>query len=112
MSGATFRTIIIMTTVRVLPPVDVRYQATSANGRSYTSTPGHVLDVLESDAAVLTANNWLYVAQSGTSAQRPTSSLGNGSTAATGARYFDTTVGALIMFDGKTWRSLVDGSSV
>jgi hypothetical protein len=89
-----------MTTVRVLPPVDVRYQATSANGRSYTSTPGHVLDVLESDAAVLTANSWLYVAQSGTTAQRPTSSLGNGSTAATGAILAALVVGAAFSFEG------------
>jgi hypothetical protein len=98
-------------TVRLLPPTNVQQQTLTVNGRTYSSTPGHVLDVLDFDAAVLSANGWLRVAQSGTTAQRPTSSQGNGSVAATGATYYDETVGALLIFDGAAWRSPVDGAS-
>jgi hypothetical protein len=59
------------TLTRLLPPIAVQQQTIVANGRTYSSTPGHVVDVLDFDATVLTANGWLRVAQSGTTAQRP-----------------------------------------
>jgi hypothetical protein len=98
-------------TIRLLPPTNAQQQTIVANGRSYSSTPGHVVDVLDFDATVLTANGWLRVAQSGTTAQRPTSSQGNGFVAASGTTFFDTTVGTLLIFDGAAWRSPVDGAS-
>jgi hypothetical protein len=93
------------TLTRLLPPIAVQQQIIVANGRTYSSTPGHVVDVLDFDATVLTANGWLRVAQSGTTAQRPTSSQGNGFSAAPGTPFYDMTVGALLIFDGAAWRS-------
>ena len=100
-----------MPTVRLLPPVNVQQQTLTVNGHTYSSTPGHVVDVLDFDATVLTANGWLRVAQSGTTAQRATSSQGNGFAAAPGTPFYDTTVGALLIYDGSAWRSPVDGAS-
>jgi hypothetical protein len=100
-----------LSTIRLLPPTNAQQQTIVANGRSYSSTPGHVVDVLDFDATVLTANGWLRVAQSGTTAQRPASSQANGFAAAPGTPFYDTTVGALLMYDGSAWRSPVDGAS-
>jgi hypothetical protein len=98
-------------TTRLLPPINVQQQTIVAFGRTYSSTPGHVVDVLDDDAAVLGANGWLRVAFSGPTTARPTSSVGNGHSAATGATFFDTTLSLLVVFDGKSWRSIVDGSA-
>jgi hypothetical protein len=80
------------------------------NGRVYSSTPGHVVDVLDFDAAVLTSNGWIRVAFSGPTTGRPPISP-DGYRASVGLPFFDTTVGALLIFDGAAWRSPVDGAS-
>jgi hypothetical protein len=92
-------------TVRVLPPIDVRYQKMIVFGRSYAGAPGATLDVLDSDAAVLTANNWIRVGRSSTTATRPTD-------ARVGETLLDTTLGIVIIWDGANWRNPVTGVGV
>jgi hypothetical protein len=97
--------------IRLLPPVAVAAQTRIVNGRSYSSTPGNVVDVLDSDAAVLQANGWIWVSASGPTSARPTGTLGLYSAAA-GQSYFDTTLGKLIVSDGQNWRDPATGSAV
>ena len=100
-----------MPNVRMLPPTGVGNQVRTVNGRSFTGIPGQVFDVADGDAGPLSANGWVWVAYSGPTAGRPTAA--NGPFAATpGARYFDTDLAALIVFDGATWRSPITGSAV
>jgi hypothetical protein len=97
--------------IRLLPPVSVPAQTRLVNGRTYSSTPGNVVDVLDSDAAELQSNGWIFVAPSGPTASRPSGALGLYQ-ASPGATYFDVTLGKLIVYDGANWRSPVDGSAV
>jgi hypothetical protein len=106
-----------MPNFRMLPPAIVAGgPATSqtsmvVNGRTYSAAPGSVLDVPDMDGAVLAANGWVKVAASGTTAQRPTSTSAP-FRAAPEARYFDTSLGKLIVYDGVTWRDPATGSAV
>jgi hypothetical protein len=93
------------TLVRVLPPIDARYQTTTANGRSYTAAPGAALDVLDFDAAVITANSWLRVGRSSTTATRPTDPR-------LGELILDSTLAKMICWDGAHWRDPATGSAV
>jgi hypothetical protein len=97
--------------IRLLPPVEVAEQTRVVNGRSYTAAPGSTLDVLDSDAQVLMANNWVFVAPSGPTSARPTGTLGLYSAAAA-QTFFDTTLGKLIVSDGQTWRDPSTGNAV
>jgi hypothetical protein len=45
--------------IRMLPPVSVPAQTRIVNGRTYSSTPGNTVDVLDSDAAELQSNGWV-----------------------------------------------------
>jgi hypothetical protein len=94
-----------MTTVRVIPPAGGA--TTVVKGRTYTAAAGATLDVPDFDAYVLEANGWHILAGGGvgTTALRPTNPYKN-------LRYLDTTVGALIHWDGVTWRNTVTGASV
>ena len=97
--------------IRMLPPSIAQYQTAVVNGRTYSATPGSVVDVPDFDSLQLAANGWTTVAPSGPTSARPSGSLGI-YPAAAGVHFYDTTVGKLIVFDGATWRSPVDGSSV
>ena len=97
--------------IRMLPPAAVQKQTMTINGRAYTAAAGSFLDVADFDAGGLNANGWISVAPSGPTSARLTGALGPYA-AAPGVRYFDTTINALIIYDGATWRSPVDGSSV
>jgi hypothetical protein len=96
---------------RMLPPIDSRYQTITTSGRTYSAQPHTALDVLDVDAQVLEANGWTNMGPTGTTAQRPTGTLGVW-TATRGARYYDTTIGKLIMHDGMTWRDPATGAAV
>jgi hypothetical protein len=100
-----------MPNVRMFPPPSGAFQNTTVNGRSYAASPGSKLDVPEQDAHQLEANGWIRGAYVGPTSGRPNVGMGV-FVAQRGSRYFDTTVGAMIEFDGATWRSLVDGSAV
>ena len=105
-----------MTTHRLLPPTTVSKQTMTANGRSYSGTPGSAQDVVNFDAGVLEANGWVFVALSGPTLARPTPSISpigaEGVQAGPGLKDFDTTLDALIVCDGASWRSPIDGSAV
>jgi hypothetical protein len=102
---------------RLLPPAVVAGQPVTSqqsmvvNGRAYSGAPGSVVDVPDMDGAILAANGWVRVAASGTTAQRPTSTSAP-FRAAPDARYFDTSINKLIVYDGVTWRDPATGSAV
>jgi hypothetical protein len=106
-----------MPNFRMLAPAIVAGQPVTSqqtmvvNGRTYSAAPGSVLDVPDMDGAVLAANGWIRVAASGTTAQRPTSTSAP-FRAAPEARYWDSTLGKLIFFDGIAWRDPANGSAV
>ncbi len=106
-----------MPTHRLLPPVTASNQTKVVNNRSYTAQPGSAIDVVSWDADMLSANGWIFVAMSGPTSARPTPTLSGaigpeGTQAGPGTKFYDTTLGALIVCDGVTWRSPVDGSAV
>jgi hypothetical protein len=66
-------------------------------GRTYTCAVGSVITVPDADALVLMANGWIRSAVgTGTTAQRPATPLVN-------QTFYDTTVGAVMVFNGKGW---------
>ncbi len=92
---------------RLLPPVNVGQQTiTTPSGRVYTAAPGAFLDVPDNiDASTLEGNGWTFVAFSGPTSGRPGTALTSTPMATPGFRYYDTTISALAIFDGATWRS-------
>ena len=96
-----------MATRRVLAPATG--DTLSFNGRTYTGIGGTVLDVPDFDAGVLEANGWFTIsgANSGPTTARPPT-LGM----QPGFKFLDTTLAALITFDGLVWRNSITGASV
>jgi hypothetical protein len=97
--------------IRLLPPTAAAYQTIAVKGRTYSSTPGNVVDVLDADAQVLQANGWIPVTPSGPSSARSTGTLGLYQ-AAPGTLFFDTTINKLIISDGVSWRDPATGNAV
>jgi hypothetical protein len=97
--------------IRLLLPISVPAQTRVVNGRTYSSTPGNVVDVLDADAHELQANGWTWISASGPTSARPIGTLGLYSAAA-GQTFFDTTLGKLIFSDGQSWRDPATGSAV
>ena len=102
-------------TLRLLPPPEIAYRSLTVNGRSYSAAPGAVLDVPDFDAEILLANGWIAGTPICTCGQ---AHGGIGATAARpspparGMHFYDTTVGADIVFDGNTWRNAVTAAAV
>jgi hypothetical protein len=99
--------------VRLLGPVTAA--TLNVNGRSYVGTPGAVYDIVDGqDAETLGASGWTRVCLSGPTSSRPTISMANNPNYAArpGLHFLDTTIGALIIFDGQNWRSPATGSIV
>jgi hypothetical protein len=85
----------------------------NVRGRVYTSTIGAApLIVPDFDAFVLTANGWMLAAKdgAGTTAQRPVASYGV-APPPTGYRYFDSDVGAMVIWNGKNWINHATGAT-
>jgi hypothetical protein len=105
-----------MTTYRMLPSPVVDEQTRIVNGRSFSGAPGAAYDIVDCDANTLEANGWTFVALSGPTSARPLPALTpigpEGTQAGPGEKFFDTTLNALIVCDGATWRSPIDGSAV
>ncbi len=107
-----------MAKIRMLPPADGKTY-TLINGRTYNVAPGNVLDMLDHDAMVAAGNGWTPVlgllagmdAQVGTTAQRPGHASGD-PRARRGQLYIDTTVNAVIVWDGLAWRNALTGAAV
>jgi hypothetical protein len=62
----------------------------------------------------LAANGWVKIAVSGPTSARPTTNESSGPyfVAARGLHFVDTTLGALIVFDGATSRNPITGAAV
>lgn len=79
----------------------------TVNGRTYICAVGAApLVVPDFDAIVLLANGWIKSAAdgAGTTAQRPTANPATGVPAPRiGFEYFDSTVGAKVIWNGKNW---------
>ena len=95
-----------MPTVQVLPPANGPLTI-EVFGRKFTTTAGTPISVTDNEANILTANGWIVCADGGhgTTANRPANPKVN-------TRYTDTTVGYLVLWDGKAWRKCIDGGSV
>ncbi len=102
-----------MPTFRMLPPINVGQQAITANGRPYSGTPVTAQDVPDMDAGILAANGWVRVALSGPTTARPSANptVTPPYTAARGLHFYDTTLGAVVIFDGATWRTPAGASA-
>ncbi len=96
---------------RMLGPENIQNQTKVVNGRTYTAAAGQPIDVPDFDANLLQANGWTLVALSGPTSARPVGTLGVYA-ATPGTRFFDTTLGKLIVFDGAVWRDPATGNSV
>jgi hypothetical protein len=97
--------------IRLLPPVSASAQTRVVNGRSYTASPGSVVDVYDADAQELEANGWIPVAPSGPTSARPAGTLGQ-YTNLPGSMFYDTTISKLIFSDGQAWRDPSNGNAV
>lgn len=92
-------------TMRLSPPADGLHPSMTVNGRSYTCAAAATIDVPDQDAAVLAANGWISHGSVSTTAARPANPN-------KGDTVFDSTLGFTIKFDGKVWRSPVNGAAV
>lgn len=82
-------------------------KTTIVNGRTYTCASGAVLNNVPAfDVGQLEANGWVKSVGggAGTTAQRPVSPQ-------VGTRYYDSTVGAEIIWTGKIWAHFTTGAS-
>jgi hypothetical protein len=79
----------------------------TVNGRTYSAAPGVLISAPDFDAIVLEANGWLRAAgdSAGVTAERPTAPV-------RGHKFFDTTLGQTVTWDGKFWRNHVNGAAV
>jgi hypothetical protein len=93
-----------MTNVLMHPPANGA--TTTINGRTYKGAPGTALVVPDYDGIELAANGWIYAEEAGTTAQRPTAAL------FVGRRFNDSTVGSVVVWDGKVWRHATTSASV
>ena len=87
----------------------------TVNGRVYTNLIGSApIVVPDFDAFVLLSNGWIQSAANGagTTAQRPVGNHALGiSPPVVGFRYFDSTIGANIIWNGKNWINHATGAN-
>lgn len=103
-----------MQSVRVFPPQNGRSPCTVL-GLSYDPAAQTYLDVEYPVAGALAARGWTKFAQVGATSERPPTrgpSSGNPITAAPGEPFVDTTLNAVVMFDGVGWRNVLTGAAV
>lgn len=102
-----------MPNLRVLPPstAAVTTAPGAIHGRAYSAASGAPLDVPESDAQHLISAGWICVAPNGvgTTAQRPVNS--SNLPLVKGSLYIDTTLAAVLVWDGTTWRNVITGAA-
>lgn len=92
-------------TIQVLPPPTGG--TILIYGRTYVGVAGTPVLMPDQDAQVAGANGWTIVAKqgAGATATRPTNPQ-------KGDQFLDTTIPAVIIFDGKVWRNHATGASV
>jgi len=102
-------------TIRVSPPANnikgvnpITVNASSGNqgGRTYQCNIGSTLDVVDHDAFQLIRNGWHNHGQVVTTAGRPTAGIAKDTT------LIDSTLGAVIQWDGVQWRNTLTGAIV
>lgn len=101
-----------MPNVAVFPSANAPTTVT-VKGRVYTCAVGATpIVVPDFDAFVLLANGWLASASSGagTTAQRPAAALGVPAPNV-GFEYFDSTVGANVIWNGRNWINHATGAT-
>ena len=93
-------------------PITVRFvtangkaSAISFSGRTYTCAANSFVDVPYTDAPTMSANGFIQVAGSGTTAQRPTVPF-------SAQLYHDTTLNMVVIFEGTSWRNPATGAAV
>ena len=94
-----------MPSFNMMPPANGQNKFTT-NGRTYSCATGATILVPDYDANVMEANGWVKTSRdgAGTTAQRPTNPT-------VGTQYHDTTVGAIVMWNGKSWLHHNTGAS-
>jgi hypothetical protein len=100
-----------MATRRMLPPAVVQKQTVNANGRQFVGVPGSAYDISDFDAGPLSANSWIDCGLSGPTSSRPSSTVGPNALFV-GFEYVDSTIGAVVRWDGANWRSVLTGAAV
>lgn len=98
-------------TTRVFPPARGPFSC-PAFGRNYSANPGTYLDVPDQDAQILGANGWTSLGLVGTTAQRPANIQTTPPQPFAGQEYLDTSIAAVIFFDGAAWRNPLTGAAV
>lgn len=109
--------------IRLLPPPKGLGVNPISNGvTTYSAAPGSVLNVpYPGDTDFLVANGWIPTAGfggrgqasiglAGATADRP--KMNGEQILFPGTQYLDTTLAALIVWDGETWRNPLTGASV
>ena len=99
-------------TIRVSPPSDAKHPTILVNGRTYTCAVGSTLDVPDHDAQVMSANGWHSHGLVTTTAGRPAVSNGANPVYVKGAPLIDSTLSAVIFYDGAAWRNYLTGAVV
>jgi len=96
-----------MATMRLMPPSGNFNNPINVNGRIYSCAANATLDVPDFDAAILQANGWTVTAAggSGVTTARPAKPTIN-------MQFHDTTLGKIVIWDGKNWRDYSSGAAV
>jgi hypothetical protein len=95
-----------MATVRFTPPASNGAVTIKVNGRTYTCAQAATIDVPDFDAAIMAGNGWINLGDLvGTTAQRPTG-------VPIGTRYSDTSLSAIVVWNGKSWIHFQNGTVV
>ena len=100
-----------MIQMQVMPAPNIPTNIT-VNGRSYVGTVGAYQTVPLVDGQVMLANGWISTCARGSGAtiDRPLPGSIDVQAGKPGATFHDTTVGALIAWDGINWRTVVTGT--
>ena len=101
-----------MSTVRMIPPNGGDRNPIVVNGRTYTCAANGTIDVPDFDAKIMEANGWHPATSISTVAETTGATAARPVAPPKGHEFCDTTVGAVIRWDGKGWRNKVTGASV
>lgn len=94
-------------TMRLMPPSTGLNNPITVNGRKYTCIVDSTIDVPDHDGAIMRANGWVATAGGGAdvTTARPTNP-------SIGTTFHDTTLGKIVVWDGKKWRDYSSGAAV
>lgn len=93
----------------MMPPADGSHNPINLGARSYSCAIGSVVTVVcDADREALMANGWIVSSAGGSGA---TSARPDPAQAGRQAQFHDTTLGKIIVSDGKTWRDPHTGAA-